>query len=533
MTELNAHKQQLDAFGYTCVKQAYDKADIDHIAEKFDRDFLQRLADGQVQSRDYRRYACKLPICDDYLPILNNPKVHALLTEVLGEDYVLFNFNSHSSLPGSSAQIMHVDTVDPRNSQSYVNAQTNVVFLHIPMLDTQKQHGTTGIWPATLFRQTNSIADSDIYQWAKENLPQSSAQLQRGDVILKRDNCIHAGGANRSEVRRHMITLIFARKHYYLTYNSGMIPCQDYSQVLSQKLPYIIASDCQKPPQSSQAFQQEKTEKVQFDSKKTRYSIEFLQFATGRFGNNNLLTRLADDNDINAVFNTVSAAKPLLQCAFRNAANIRLHKVSLSHQPHGFDCDDVLFKQEGKQSVINEQDTLITLHIALEDCEYQLYAGNKVLSKSVLSDSSNHAEQIKTLNLRAGDYLLTTGSTIYAKNSSSASVKIVFTQDYFIPSYDDRLYISDRYFLSLPNSLSPLIRYDQVFITEENYKHFQYNRRTHFAYIVVNTLGNIKVKNKLLGLALTAVSAVTLAPIGIYFLARRTKSKAKQILESY
>lgn len=175
----------------------------------------------------------------------------------------------------------------------------------------------------------------------------------------------------------------------------------------------------------------------------------------------------------------------------------------------------------------------LKLHIALEDTEFSVYAGNKVLSQAVLQDPSAHSQQIQHYSLKAGDILLTTGSLVYAKNTASQCLVLSFTQAYYIPSYDDRLYLTDSYFLSLPNSLSPLIRYDQVLITQEKYQHFQYNRRTHFAYIVINSIGNIKVKNKWLGNLATVVSLLVLAPVGIYFLARRTKSKAKQTLESY
>lgn len=534
MQALLEHKNRVDAFGYTCVKHVYDRQDIDQIAKHFDQDFLERLKNGQVQSRDYKRYACKLPICDEYLPILNNSTVHKLLSMILGEDYVLFNFNSHSSLPGSSSQLMHVDTVDPRNGPAYVNAQTNVVFLHIPMLDTQKEHGATGIWPATLFRQTNSINDSDTYQWVKDNLPQSTAQLERGDVILKRDNCVHAGGANRSEVRRHMITLIFARKNYYLTYNSGMIPCMDYSKVLSQKLPYKIASDAALPQLSHKIFKAEQIRKIEPQLSALKHQINFLQhYHISNAIEANITTRLKPAVlDENLLLNIVQALKPSLNAAF-NAGNYRLHSVKQLDSAREFACDDQSFKESVNENTINDKNNLLTLHIALDDSDFSVYAGNKVLSKAVLLDSDCHKEQIKHYKLKAGDILITTGSLVYAKHDKAQVLRICFTQDYYLPSYDDRFYVTDEYFLSLPNSLSPLIRYDNIFITQEKYQHFQYNRRTHFAYIVLNTIGNLRVKNKLLGTLAGMVTITALAPVGLYFLIRRTKNKAKQTLETY
>src|SRR5262249_17397708 len=155
----------LHAFGYVALKDIYRKADIQRIAEAFDRRFQESFRLGRVQSRDYRRFACKLPFDIEYEPILDNPYIHAFLERVLGKDHVLFNFNSHSSFPGSSHQLMHVDSVNPLNTHSFVVKEANVAFLHIPLIDMTDEHGATEVWPVTLYTAAKGGARLNVMRW--------------------------------------------------------------------------------------------------------------------------------------------------------------------------------------------------------------------------------------------------------------------------------------------------------------------------------------------------------------------------------
>lgn len=530
--------QDIDAFGYTHIKNIYQAEEITRIEKTFDADFIQRLQAGQVQSRDFRRYTCKLPISEDYLPILHNPAIHEILTQLLGEGYVLFNFNSHSSLPGSSQQIMHVDSVDPLNSSSYASKETNVVFLHIPLIDTQSEHGATGVWPATFFEQEKGIGDAARHKWIKEKLPQSSAKLQRGDVIIKRDNCVHAGGANRSDIRRHLITLIFVRKHTYLQHNTGMIPCANYSKVLSTQLPYRIAAQCDaKQVPSLQTYQAQKNEPVVFEANDVKQSLAFLQYfqlpqALSSATINTLAQQATKlEEHPNTLFNLIESNLPLLRTIFGKDP-FYFHSASLNQQTHALNVDDPTFKQSLGQSVFNNLDNSIKLHIALEDTEncFSVWAGNKVLSQSMLQDNNSHAAQKKIVSLKAGDMLITTGTLVHAKHQPAKILELTFTRTHHLPSYTDRYYVSDAFFLSLPNALSRLIRYETVFINDEKYRHFQYKRLTHLAYILINQVGNLRVKNKPLGTALGVLTLPFFIPVGLYLSLVRSKHHAKHAL---
>ena len=131
----------------------------------FDAQFQEKLTQGKVQTRDYRRFACKLPISVEYDAILNNPQIHMLLERLLGEDYVLFNFNSHTSLPGSSRQMMH-QSLDPLNSSTFVRREANVAFLHIPLVDMSEEHGVTEVWPVTLYTAATQLTKME---WVPDN----------------------------------------------------------------------------------------------------------------------------------------------------------------------------------------------------------------------------------------------------------------------------------------------------------------------------------------------------------------------------
>jgi len=510
------HAEQANAFGYTLISQVYDAADIDRIARTFDDYFVDKLRQRKVQSRDYRRFTCKLPISEDYRAILDNDLVHQVLTQLLGEDYVLFNFNSHSALPGSSSQAMHVDSVNPYNSDTYVSGQANVAFLHIPMLDTKIEHGATEVWPATIYKNSNAIDDA---KWVRDHLPKSTAHLQRGDVVIKLDNCLHAGGKNQSHQRRHMITMIFGRKHFYLTGNSGMVPCDRYQM----DLPFRVASQCARVPADLQAV-------YRADPQKPGYSVEGLhgQVKFQQYGQLSgalpaaWLEALqqrprAFIDDASQVFNLVDFCLPALHAAFGKRA-FQLHSVNLSSGTREPNCDDPTFVQ-GNATLFNNADNLISVHIPLAQSERWLeyFPGNKTLSSQLLAGSSLSQQQRRSMAAAPGDLVLTTGSLVYGFQADVPVLRLTFVAANLIPSYDDRYWVTDHFALSLPDRLGKLLRYDSIYLTDGKYKDFVFKPVFYAIYVVLNYLDIIRMDRRVIGGLLRALAGLLFLPAFVYY----------------
>lgn len=515
---INEYHHKIKIQGYTLIKNVYSSNDIKKISSKFDDHFTKRLQRNKVQSRDYRRFACKLPLTPDYQAILNNPFIHRLMSKILGEEYVLSHFNSHSSLPGSSRQSIHVDSTDRLNSATYVNGQTNVVFLHIPLLNTHATHGATAIWPAIAF--TEGLLDTKKKQWIANNLAQSENQLNLGDVIIKRDNCFHAGGKNTSQITRHMLTLIFVRKYIYLHNNSGMLPGRIYDQSHLTTLPYNLASHCHQPPQDLTVTYQSKHHiKPLYSTINTQQQIALQQFERIKQGFPlSLLEGIKASphiylNDPNAVFHTVSYILPLVKAAFGDN-QFTFHSITLNSHKRLLDCDDPLFKQYQNQSIFNNDNNLIKIHIPLDSTtnSFITYPGNKLLSLAILKDPSLFDTSQTQLSINEGDILITTGALMYAKSCDQDFVEITFVRPHFIPSYDDRFWISDTFALSLPNKLSQLIRYSNILITQNQYLDFTYSLTTHIEYIIWNYVINLSLKHKVIGAPFVFIAACFIFP---------------------
>jgi hypothetical protein len=515
------HAEQANALGYTMIRQVYDPADIDRIARTFDDYFVEKLRQHKVQSRDYRRFTCKLPISEDYRAILDNQRVHQVLTELLGEDYVLFNFNSHSALPGSSRQAMHVDSVDPNNSDTYVSGQANVAFLHIPVLDTQVEHGPTEVWPAIVYKRGHEKNDS---RWVRDNLPKSTAQLQRGDVVIKLDNCVHAGGANLSDQRRHMITIIFARKHFYLTGNSGMVPCGTHAM----NLPFRVASQCTRLPADLQQVYRPANCKPEYSIAGLQSQVRFQQY--GHFAGAlpaALLEAMqqrpqAFIDDASQVFTLIDLCLPALHAAFGNRQFL-LHSVKLSTGTRALSCDDPTFAQQAASKRFNNADNLVTVQIPLAAANHWLdyFPGNKTVSAHVLAGSRSFQQQRRSIAAAPGDVLLTTGGLVYAYEADVPVLRLTFVAANLIPSYEDRYWVTDVFALSLPDRLGKLLRYDSIYLTEAKYKDFVFKPVYYAISVVQNYLDILRMDRRILGGLLYTLSGVLFLPAFIYYGTRK------------
>jgi len=523
--DIQLQAQKINAFGHSLIKQVYKPDAIADIEKNFDALFSERLAQGRVQSRDYRRYVCKLPIDKAYLEILDNPTIHALLTEVLGEDYVLFNFNSHSSLPGSSNQIMHIDSNDPVNTDTLVHNYANVAFLHIPLIDTDISHGATKMWPATIQKVNND--DLHYYHWVEENLDCSKLELSRGDVIIKLDNCIHAGGKNSSAGRRHILTLIFARKDYYLNNNSGMLPGLSHQDL---NLPYRIASHCDKPLESSTdkytPLAWAKAPTINADAK---YAIKAKQYFLSKNAiTKDSLTALqsCDLNDANVVMNIFSAFQQAAMTGFGNA-NFKIHSIEKKKGKQSFGCIDEAFAEaqaKQVQSTINNDNRLVTVRIALGHCDnYKVYPGNKTACSQAINNPEFRNSIEQSLSLQAGDLMVSSGELPFSIDDDHFEyLDIHYTRPEFELNYDKRIWLKDHFALSLPTPLAKKLRYNNIFITEDKYKDFQFSKVSYIFYLTFNYIEQYRMQHKLSGALLKVAAGLGLLPAIIYFATRKT-----------
>ncbi len=515
---------QVSAHGYCVVKDIYDKQAINETEKKFSSLFHKRYQQGRVQSRDFRRFTCKLPISDEYIDVLKNESIHRVLTEILGEDYVLYNFNSHSSLPGSSRQVMHFDSVDPKNSDTYISSETKVVFLHIPLLDTRVEHGPTDVWPAIIHKQENTLIQE--YDWISRNLPANDTTLNQGDVIIRRDNCVHAGGKNSSQDERHFITLVFTKKDYYLNYNSGMIPGASYPDL---NLPYRIATQCNKPPQNTeQVFNKLDWAQLNSNDSVSPFSIKFQQYArTSNSLNNEFLDQLesSDLENSNVQFNLINAVLPLAKNAFGRGA-FYIHSITRRRLENTWTNDEPGFGKSAKVISSHAKVCSVKLFLNKSPCSVQLCPGDINACFIATNNEQFREKQSKSETFQRGDILINTGAIPYRPTEGEAEVlEILFVSEDFDMLPENRVWISDNFALSLPKPLAKLLKYNNIFITQERYRDFELRKLNYIYYLVFNYIELHQKSHPIQGNLMKLGVGIFFIPVMIYFSLEKPISK--------
>ena len=516
----------INSFGYVLLKGIYGKDDIRRIEQEFDRKFCEDLQKERVQSRDYRRFACKVPISRDYEPILCNPFIHELMTRILGEDYVLFNFNSHSSLPGSSQQQMHVDSMNPLDTNIFVSKEANVAFLHIPLSDMNELNGPTEVWPVTFYTPNNPRTEIRTMRWIRDSKKKSNPILERGDVIVRVENCVHAGGANRGKTRRHMITLIFARKYYYLNKNSGRIPGGAYDGPNMPRAPFRISAHiaAQSVSVGSRYVKQNFGKRLSIPDDFTQ-QIQFNQYVyLGHGISDKLLASIESGprefiKDASWVFNLVEHLLPVIKAAFQGT-EFSLHSVRLNEKTRELECDDPTFRRYRGEAAFPNVDNLFRMHLPLKDSEKWImcYPGNKTLSMNILKNSENIGfEHMTCLAAKKGVGLITTGTLVYSRVANTPTLELTFARFNHMPSYDDRYRVTDSFALTLPRKLGMLLRYDNVLITQPQFKDFQSSRLFTAGYAIYTYIINQRMDHPLKGKLLQLLAGILMVPGLLYF----------------
>jgi ectoine hydroxylase-related dioxygenase (phytanoyl-CoA dioxygenase family) len=131
---------------------------------------------------------------------LENPKLHAYVSPLLGETCILYAYTS-SSMPPSGANYSHRVHVDaPRVVQGY---WTNVGVM-VALDDYTLENGATQFLPFSFEREAAPTLEEFIGS-SEEVFPKA------GDAVVFNARTWHMGGMNRSTSPRHAITLNVCR----------------------------------------------------------------------------------------------------------------------------------------------------------------------------------------------------------------------------------------------------------------------------------------------------------------------------------
>lgn len=196
MTEAQQSAFELDLYGYTVLPSVISAAEAGALAEGLDEADARIGVDYSYDEAYARLVPCVPALGQRFMALVDNTRVLAVLTAVLGEDLVLGSMNCRIVRPGDPGQGLHSDI--PAVHRRILGAP--VMLQAVWMIDGfTEQNGATRIVPG-------SHRHADAYPPAGMALPLSvQPQGPAGSVMVFNGQCWHGGGANLSQQRRRAI----------------------------------------------------------------------------------------------------------------------------------------------------------------------------------------------------------------------------------------------------------------------------------------------------------------------------------------
>ena len=139
---------------------------------------------------------------EPFARLLENPKLHCYLSELLGETCILYAYTSSSMPPGGSnySHRIHVDS--PRFIPGYI---TNVGIM-VALDDFTAANGATYFLPGS-HQSDATPSEAEFFARAERVYPKA------GDAVVFNARTWHMGGENKTDQPRHAITMNVCRSY--------------------------------------------------------------------------------------------------------------------------------------------------------------------------------------------------------------------------------------------------------------------------------------------------------------------------------
>ena len=180
----------------------------------------------------------------------NRPEVYAnerllpLLTGLLSSNLRIASFGCVTALPGAEDQAIHIDHPPLFETEPHLTDEIPpyAVTMVVPLVDIEEETGTTAIWEGShkqatgpnaedRFKLLDQLIKEPDYSGAAKPLP------RQGDVYLMDYRVIHGGLANRSQIDRPILYVVYSRPWFRDGFNFGKQPSVSISAKQLKKVP--------------------------------------------------------------------------------------------------------------------------------------------------------------------------------------------------------------------------------------------------------------------------------------------------------
>lgn len=196
-------------YGVVVVENAFPRALMEQVSkivfEKYDNYFEDRAYEDNLVLGDKRRM-----VTLEIEGALNTPRIYGsriltgMMTNLLGDDYVMGGLNAVVSLPGSRDQGLHKDYSPIFRSETDHNTHVTPSFaiaMLTPLIDMRREHGTTA------FRKGSHLVPEQM----PFDMPVQEPLLKMGDCVIFDYRTAHEGLANYSDEVRPLLCVVHHR----------------------------------------------------------------------------------------------------------------------------------------------------------------------------------------------------------------------------------------------------------------------------------------------------------------------------------
>jgi ectoine hydroxylase-related dioxygenase (phytanoyl-CoA dioxygenase family) len=215
---LSAHNlarvlEALDDDGVVVLEQVVDRAALDVVKARMDRDSLELLAfcdSAGGNPRDRGHLQQGPPPCAPYVfaDYVANPLIAQVLRERLGERAYCEFYNGNTNCPGSTFQQLHLDHMHPDPTVAVAVPAFAIVVNVVPQ-DVDERNGAVELWPGTHRVVCRSPVPDEAIEARRHVTPPVRGVFRRGDALLRDARLWHRGVPNPSDEYRHMMAMVF------------------------------------------------------------------------------------------------------------------------------------------------------------------------------------------------------------------------------------------------------------------------------------------------------------------------------------
>ena len=235
--------------GALWLENVFSREAIETLRKSFQKRF-EKTSRSDLVKRDAlvgdQRYMLTLDIKGKF----NRPEVYAnerlmpLLSGLLSSNLRIASFGCVTALRGAEDQPIHIDHPPLFESTPHLtdDIPPYAVTMVVPLVDIDEQTGTTAIWEGShkqsddqnsedRFKLLGRLMQEPDYSMAAKPLP------RQGDVYLMDYRVIHGGLANRSQIDRPILYVVYSRPWFRDGFNFGKQPSVSISSKQLKKVP--------------------------------------------------------------------------------------------------------------------------------------------------------------------------------------------------------------------------------------------------------------------------------------------------------